>query len=68
MVELEEGRILKDVRIAGRGAKGDPFVKYKGVIIFIRGAAPNVGERVDLKITAVRSNCAFGEVQRVSIW
>lgn len=68
MVDLEEGRVLKDLRIAGKGKKGNPFVTYKGLIVFINGPTPDIGERVHVRVTKVGTTCAWGEIERVSIW
>lgn len=68
MVDLEEGRVLRDLRIEGKGTKGDPFVKYKGIIIFINGPAPEEGENVDVKVEKIGTTCAWGKVQKVTIW
>lgn len=64
MVDLNEGKLLKDVRIEGRGSKGDSFIKYKGIIVFIEGAAPAIGETVDVKITKVGPSCAWAQIQK----
>ena len=68
MVILNEGKVLRNLRILGKGNKGNPFVKYKGMVIFINGPAPERGESVDVKVTKVGTNCAWGEITKVEFY
>ena len=56
---VNEGDIY-DLEIEGIGTKGDGIGKIKGFVVIVPGV--KVGEKVKVKITAVRGKVAFGEV------
>ncbi len=55
---VEEGKEY-EVTIDAKGAKGDGIAHLEGFVIFISNAA--VGEKVKVKITAVKRTFAIGE-------
>ncbi len=58
-IPVKEGEIY-DVEIEGIGEKGDGIAKISGYVIIV----PNVkkGDRVKVKVNAVRGKVSFGEV------
>src|SRR3989338_7983565 len=58
-IPVKEGEIY-DVEIEGIGEKGDGIAKIKGYVIIV----PNVkkGDKVKVKVNAVRGKVSFGEV------
>jgi predicted RNA-binding protein with TRAM domain len=56
---VEEGKEY-DVTIDAQGSKGDGIAHYEGFVIFIPNA--KVGDKVKVKITALRRTFAIGEV------
>ncbi len=58
-IPVKEGDTY-DVEIEGIGEKGDGIAKIKGYVIIV----PNVkkGDRVKVKVNAVRGKVSFGEV------
>src|SRR3989344_4924225 len=58
-IPVKEGDIY-DVTIEGIGEKGDGIAKIQGYVIIV----PNVkkGEKVKVKVNAVRGRVSFGEV------
>jgi len=58
-IPVQEGETY-DVEIEGIGEKGDGIAKVKGYVIIV----PNVkkGDKVKVKINAVRGKVSFGEV------
>jgi len=58
-IPIKEGEIV-DVEIEGIGAKGDGIAKVQGYVIIV----PNVkkGDKVKVKINAVRGKVSFAEV------
>ena len=58
---VEEGREY-EVTIDAKGSKGDGIAHVEGFVIFVSGG--NVGEKVRVKVTAVKRTFAIGEVVR----
>ncbi len=58
-VPVKEGDIY-DVTIEGIGEKGDGIAKIQGFVIVV--PKTQQGQRVKVKITAVRGKVSFGEV------
>ena len=58
-VPVEEGKEY-EVAVESVGSKGDGIAKLSGFIIFVPGG--KVGDRVKVRITAVRRNFAIGEI------
>ena len=56
---VEEGREY-EVIIDAKGAKGDGIAHVEGFVILVAGAM--VGEKVKVKVTAVKRTFAIGEV------
>lgn len=58
-IPVQEGQIY-DVEIEGIGEKGDGIAKVQGYVIIV----PNVkkGDKVKVKVNAVRGKVSFGEV------
>jgi predicted RNA-binding protein with TRAM domain len=54
------GDIIK-LKIEGCGSLGDSFGHYERVVVFVKGAKPQTGEIVQVKVTYVKENCAFAE-------
>lgn len=51
-----------ELQIRGTGSKGDFYATYMGLVIFIQGLKKcSVGEHVTVKITGVKTKCAFAE-------
>jgi len=48
-----------NIEIEGIGTKGDGIGRVKGFVVIVPGVAK--GDKVDVKITAVRGKVAFGE-------
>jgi len=66
-MELRQNTILTDQEIVGKGVKGDWFVKYMGVIVFVKEPKELVkglrlGDKVNLRVLASQNNCALAEV------
>lgn len=66
-MELRQNSILTEQEIVGKGAKGDWFVKCKGVVVFIKEPRElvkglKVGDKVNIRVVASQSNCALAEV------
>lgn len=55
---VEEGREY-EVTIDAKGAKGDGIAHVEGFVIFVANAT--VGEKVKVKVTAVKRTFAVGE-------
>lgn len=55
---VEEGKEY-EVSIDAKGAKGDGIAHVEGFVIFVAGG--NVGEKVRVRITAVKRTFAIGE-------
>lgn len=55
---VDEGSVYT-VEIEGIGAKGDGVGRVKGFVVIVPGVSK--GDKVDVKITAVRGKVAFGE-------
>ena len=55
---VEEGKEY-EVTIDAKGAKGDGIAHVEGFVIFVAGG--NVGEKVKIRITAVKRTFAIGE-------
>lgn len=55
---VEEGREY-EVTIDAKGAKGDGIAHVDGFVIFVAGG--NVGEKVKVRISAVKRTFAIGE-------
>ena len=55
---VEEGKEY-EVTIDAQGAKGDGIAHIEGFVVFIAGA--RVGEKVKVKITALKRTFAIGE-------
>jgi predicted RNA-binding protein with TRAM domain len=55
---VEEGKEY-DVTIDAKGSKGDGIAHVEGFVIFVAGG--NVGEKVKIKVTAVKRTFAIGE-------
>lgn len=55
---VEEGKEY-EVTIDAQGAKGDGIAHVEGFVIFVAGA--KVGEKVRVKITALKRTFAIGE-------
>ncbi|VVB58530.1 23S rRNA (uracil(1939)-C(5))-methyltransferase RlmD [Candidatus Anstonella stagnisolia] len=55
---VEEGKEY-EVTIDAQGAKGDGIAHVEGFVIFIAGA--RVGEKIKVKITALKRTFAIGE-------
>lgn len=49
-----------DIKIMGKGEKGDGIAKVKGLVLFVPGG--EVGQDVKVKITKVFKNFAVGEI------
>ncbi len=58
-VPVKEGEIY-DVEIEGMGEKGDGIAKVRGYVIIVPGVKK--GDKVKIKVTAVRGRVSFGEV------
>ncbi|MEM3555117.1 MAG: TRAM domain-containing protein [Candidatus Micrarchaeia archaeon] len=58
---VEEGKEY-EVTIDAQGSKGDGIAHYEGFVIFVPNA--KVGEKVKVKITALRRTFAIGEIVR----
>ncbi len=58
-VPVKEGEVY-DVTIEGIGEKGDGIAKIQGFVIVV--PKTQQGQRVKVKITAVRGKVSFGEV------
>jgi predicted RNA-binding protein with TRAM domain len=58
---VEEGREY-EVTIDAKGAKGDGIAHVEGFVVFVAGG--EVGQKVRVKITAVKRTFAVGEVVR----
>jgi predicted RNA-binding protein with TRAM domain len=56
---VEEGKEY-EVTIDAQGSKGDGIAHYEGFVIFIPNA--KVGDKVKVKITALRRTFAIGEI------
>jgi predicted RNA-binding protein with TRAM domain len=56
---VDEGKEY-EVTIDAQGSKGDGIAHYEGFVIFIPNA--KVGEKVKVKITALRRTFAIGEI------
>ncbi len=56
---VEEGKEY-EVTIDAQGNKGDGIAHIEGFVVFVNGA--KAGEKVKVKITAVRRTFAVGEV------
>lgn len=56
---VEEGKEY-EVTIDAQGSKGDGIAHYEGFVIFIANA--KVGDKVKVKITALRRTFAIGEI------
>jgi predicted RNA-binding protein with TRAM domain len=56
---VEEGKEY-DVTIDAQGSKGDGIAHYEGFVIFIPNA--KVGDKVKVRITALRRTFAIGEL------
>lgn len=56
---VEEGKEY-EVTVDAQGAKGDGIAHLEGFVIFVAGA--KMGEKVKVKITALRRTFAVGEV------
>jgi len=55
---VEEGRVY-EVTIDAKGAKGDGIAHVEGFVIFVAGGI--AGEKVKVKVTAVKRTFAIGE-------
>jgi len=58
---VQEGKEY-NVEIIAIGRKGDGIAKVKGFVVIVPGA--RLGEKVKVKINAVRRKVSFGEVVR----
>lgn len=61
---LHRGQVIKSW-LAGWGNKGNPFVRYKGIKVYIEDyerKSFQLKRSISLRITKVISNCAFGKV------
>lgn len=58
-IPVKEGEIY-DVEIEGVGEKGDGIGKVKGYVVIVPGTQK--GDKVKVKVTAVRGRVSFGEV------
>ncbi|MFH1587029.1 MAG: TRAM domain-containing protein [Candidatus Diapherotrites archaeon] len=56
---LKEGEI-REMEIIGVGEKGDGIAKVEGFVVIVPGTKS--GDKVQVKITAVRGKVSFGEV------
>ncbi len=56
---LKEGEI-REMEIIGVGEKGDGIAKIEGFVVIVPGTKS--GDKVQVKITAVRGKVSFGEV------
>jgi predicted RNA-binding protein with TRAM domain len=56
---VEEGKEY-EVTIDAQGSKGDGIAHYEGFVIFVTHA--KVGDKVKVKITALRRTFAIGEI------
>jgi predicted RNA-binding protein with TRAM domain len=64
---LSIGDKLDGQMIVGKGARGNMFIKHRGIIVFIKGppeAIKNLkeGDKVSIKITETQKNFAEAEV------
>ncbi|VVC00226.1 TRAM domain protein [uncultured archaeon] len=60
---VEEGKEY-EVAIDAKGAKGDGIAHVEGFVIFVSGG--EVGQKVKVKVTAVKRTFAIAEVVGVS--
>lgn len=55
-----------EVKVTGKGERGDPFGKFKDVIVFLKGTTEEMdiveGDRILAEITMLRPRSAFANV------